>query len=377
MKNLLYCLLILIISTFLACSSKHNHEVHSSEANPDSDHDSHIKPDSGHYSLMTVRKQSFASVLRTGGRIIADSRDIHIITSKSSGLVKFSENYLYPGVRIKPGQILFYVSGEQLAEDNTELRYRQIKSDLEKASANYERAKNLITEKIITEEHFLNVKNEYEKTLNEFKNLDAAFGEKGNAVVSALYGYIKEIYAEEGQKVAPGQPLASIMMERNLILKADVSPDNLNMLSSVKTANFKVGYSDKIYKITELNGRMISRGKSTGENSFYIPVYFRMDHDPELIEGTFAEVFLTGEQINDAIVVPNSALMEEFGKLYVFVEHDHGDYVKRYVITGDSDGENTMILSGLSENERIVATGAYFIKLSSMTTSAPAHTHNH
>ena len=102
-----------------------------------------------------------------------------------------------------------------------------------------------------------------------------------------------------------------------------------------------------------------------------------MDHDPDLIEGTFAEVFLIGEKINDAIIVPNSALMEEFGKLYVFVAHDHGDFVKRYVSTGNSDGENTMILSGLSENEKIVATGAYHIKLSSMTTSAPAHSHNH
>ncbi|HBE43153.1 MAG TPA: hypothetical protein DDW27_18515, partial [Bacteroidales bacterium] len=350
----------------------------SSEEHAESGHDSHIaKPDAADYSLMTLSKQPFVSVFRTGGRIIADNRDIHIITSKSSGLVKFSENYLYPGVRIKSGQILFYVSGEQLTDDNTELRYRQIKSDLEKASANYERAENLISEKIITEEHYLNIKNEYEKTLNEFNNLDATFGDKGSALASAVNGYIKEIHVAEGQKVTPGLPLASVIMGRNLILKADVAPDNFKILSSVESANFRVGYSDKLFKITELNGRKISLGKSTGENSFYIPIYFRMDHDPDLIEGTFAEVFLIGEKINDAIIVPNSALMEEFGKLYVFVAHDHGDFVKRYVSTGNSDGENTMILSGLSENEKIVATGAYLIKLSSMTTSAPAHSHNH
>ncbi len=120
-----------------------------------------------------------------------------------------------------------------------------------------------------------------------------------------------------------------------------------------------------------MNGRKISHGKSTGENSFYIPVYFRMDYDPELIEGTFAEVFLIGKKLNDAIVVPNEALMEEFGKLYVFVADDDGDFIKRYIKAGYSDGEKTMILSGLSENEKIVATGAYRIKLSQMATSAP------
>ncbi len=126
-----------------------------------------------------------------------------------------------------------------------------------------------------------------------------------------------------------------------------------------------------------MNGRKISHGKSTGENSFYIPVYFRMDYDPELIEGTFAEVFLVGKKLNDAIVVPSIALMEEFGKLYVFIAHEHGDFIKRYVSTGYTDGENTLVLSGLSENERIVTSGAYLIKLSLMSTSVPAHRHNH
>jgi len=66
--------------------------------------------------------------------------------------------------------------------------------------------------------------------------------------------------------------------------------------------------------------------------------------------------------------------MEEFGKLYVFVADD-GDFIKRYIKAGYSDGENTMIRSGLSENEKIVATGAYRIKLSQMGTSAPPHNH--
>jgi len=309
---------------------------------------------------------------------MADTRDVLIITSKSSGLARFSDEYLlYPGVRVTRGQTLFLVTGEQLAEDNTELRFRQLKADLDKASANFERAKRLIIDKIITEEHYLSIKNEYEKTLNEYENLNAGYGENGNSVTAGDNGYIKEIFVGEGQKVSSGQALASIIMERNLILKADVSPNNLDILSSVESANFRPGYSDKIYKISEMNGRKISYGKSTGGNSFYIPLYFRIDYDPGFIEGTFAEVFLIGKKINDALIVPNTALMEEFGRLYVFVAGEHGHFAKRYINTGYSDGENTMVLSGLSENERIVSSGAYLIKLSQMSVSSPAHSHNH
>ncbi|MBN2863977.1 MAG: efflux RND transporter periplasmic adaptor subunit [Bacteroidales bacterium] len=376
MKNLFHIIFILIIATYSRCSSDPDHKNHSTSEFTEETHADHESSvDSSGYKVLTLKRQPFASALRAGGRIIADNKDLIVITAKSSGVVRFKDNYLFPGVRIMRGQTLFLVTGDQLADDNTELKLRQIKADLDKASVNFKRAEILISDKIITEEHYLSLKNEYEKALIEYDNLSATYGNNGNTVTGPDHGYIKEIYVSEGQKVIPGEPLASMITEHNLILKADVSPDNLDILSSVESANFKVGYSDKVYKTAEMNGRKISYGKSTGDNSFYIPVYFRMDHDPGLIEGTFAEVYLIAKNISDALVVPNSALMEEFGKLYVFVVHDHGDFVKRYVTTGYGDGENTTILSGLSENEKIVSSGAYLVKLSRMASSAPAHNH--
>ncbi|MBN2664874.1 MAG: efflux RND transporter periplasmic adaptor subunit [Bacteroidales bacterium] len=376
MKNILFIIPLIIAALLPGCSSGNNHIHETVDEHPESAaHVHEHSNDSSGYSIITLTRQPFAFSLKTGGMIMADNKDILLITAKSPGLVKFSNAYLFPGVKVSRGQNLFTISGEQLTEDNSELRYRQLKADLDRASQNYERAKNLISDKIITEEHFLTVKNEYEKALNEFENLNATYSEKGNSVSSPGNGYIREIFAEEGQKVSSGEALASIIIERNLILKADVSPDNLDILPRIESANFRVGYSKKLYKTSEMNGRKIAFGKSTGGNSFYVPVYFSIDYDPGLIEGSFAEVFLTGETTENLIVVPNSALMEEFGKLYVFVAHEDGDFVKRYITTGYSDGENTVVPDGLSENEKIVSEGAYLIKLSQMTTAAPAHNH--
>jgi hypothetical protein len=69
--------------------------------------------------------------------------------------------------------------------------------------------------------------------------------------------------------------------------------------------------------------------------------------------------------------------MEEYGKLYVFVEDEDGDFLKRYITAGNNNGEFTEVVKGLEENETIVATGTYNIKLAQMGNSAPAHTHNH
>ena len=386
MKHLLFFVFIAVFAGLSRCSSNPEHD-HDNDLDHDDDHvssgelsdslpsDHLMIEDSTGIRISLLRKQPFAFTVRSGGRIIADNKDVVIITAKSSGLVRFSTNYLYPGVNVSGGQTLFTVSGENLADDNTELRLLQIKADLDKASTNFERAKKLAAENIVTEEHYLSIKNEYEKVRNEFENLSVTSGTGGNIIRGSDKGYIREIYVTEGQKVTAGQPLASIIIGRNLILRADVSPDNLANLPEIESANFKVGYSDRIYKTSELNGKKISYGKSTGENSFYIPVFFRMDHDPGLIEGTFTDVYLIGKEINDALVVPNNALMEEFGKLYVYAADEHDHFIKRYVITGNSDGEKTIIISGLSENERIVTSGAYLVKLSQMSASAPAHNH--
>jgi RND family efflux transporter MFP subunit len=376
MKRLLAFFLILFSVLFAGCSSRST-RGHEPVAEPDESaiHEQEHSADTSACRIITLKPQPFAFTIKTGGIIMSDNKDIMLITAKSPGLVKFRNNYLFPGVRVTRGQSLFTITGEQLSEDNSDLRYKQLKADLEKASKNYERAKNLISDKIITEEHFLTVKNEYERTFNEFENLSSTYSDEGNSVFSPGDGYIREIFVSEGQKVSSGEALASIMIQRKLVLKADVSPDNLEILPQIGSANFRVGYSKKLYKTSEMNGRKIAYGKSTGGNSFYVPVYFSIDYDPGLIEGSFAEVFLTGEKLNDILVVHNSALMEEFGKIYVFVAHEDGDFVKRYITTGYSDGENTMVINGLSENERIVAEGAYLIKLSQTTTAAPAHNH--
>ncbi len=390
MKKFLIIILVFTVSFFVKCSSDktdaidHDTDHVTVEAEPagqpheeGEEAENHEEEVDSSYTLLTVKKQPFSYTLRTGGRITVDSRDIIMITAKTSGLVKLLDDYLFPGVKISKGDVLFTISGEQLTEGNTELNFRQVKVDLDRATANYERAKRLIEDKIITQEDFLSAKNEYEKLLNTYENLFATTGQNGNMVVAVSDGYVKEIFVTEGQKVSPGDLLASIVMEHNLVLKADVSPDMIDILPTITDANFSVGYSDKIYKLSEMNGRKISQGKSTGANSYYIPVFFRMDHSPELIDGTFAEVYLIGSKIKDAIVVPNTALMEEFGKIFVFVADDDGDFLKRYVETGYSDGQNTMIISGLSEGERLVSTGTYRIKLSQMTTTAPAHNHEH
>ena len=69
--------------------------------------------------------------------------------------------------------------------------------------------------------------------------------------------------------------------------------------------------------------------------------------------------------------------MEEYGKLYVFVEDGYGSFSKRYITAGNRNLQFTEVLSGLTEGETVVTEGAYNIKLAGMAGAVPGHSHNH
>lgn len=376
MKNILHFLLVTVPLLSISCNRVVNHDaasVHEAGETNDHAHENEIE-----HSVIKLKKQDFAFTIHTGGRIMADSKDIVTVVARSSGIVRFGGRSLFPGVAVQRSQVLFDLSGEQLADGNTDLRMIQLKADLEKSRANYERAQSLINEKVITREHYLEVKNEYEKFLNEYNNLNSSFGSSGNRIHSPASGHIRELFVTEGQMVTTGQPLASILSEKNLVLHADLPPEHAKMLPSIESANFRTGYSQKLFRTSEMNGRRLpSSGSSTGNESFYVPIYFRIDNDPELIEGSFADVLLIGKPEPGILAVPNSSLMEEYGNHYVFVEDpDHG-FIKRYIITGNTNGEFTEVVKGLEEDEIIVATGTYNIKLAQIKSTPHAHVHNH
>ncbi|HUS86757.1 MAG TPA: HlyD family efflux transporter periplasmic adaptor subunit [Bacteroidales bacterium] len=323
------------------------------------------------HTVIPLQKRNFRSVLKTSGQILVDKKDEIIITAKSPGIVRFSDHFLFAGVRIDKEQTLFSVSGESMTENNTGVNYARCKSDYETALANYERAQELINDKLITQKYFLETKNLFEKFEADYLNFSATVSGSSSNVISPNHGYIKEIYVTEGQKVEPGDRLASIIIEHNLIVKADVAPGSISVLQNIDGANFTTGYNNNVYSTEDMNGKLISFGRSTGKTSYFIPVYFRVDYTPELIPGTFVDVWLTGQQIENTLVVPNSAIMEEFGKYYVFIETADGEFLKQYFAPGPSDGMETQVLDGLHEGALIVSAGAYQVKLSQMTSSAP------
>ncbi|MDA3843821.1 MAG: efflux RND transporter periplasmic adaptor subunit [Candidatus Kapabacteria bacterium] len=326
---------------------------------------------------ITIEKKDFAEVLKTSGEVMPAQGDKTVIVAKADGIVFFSGRNIVPGAKVSKGQLLFTIAGSDLNDNNLKVTYENKKAELKKADEDMKRAEELRTARIMSVKDYSAVKLAYSKIESEFSALSENYRGKGKQIMSPSSGWLSSVLVDEGQFVTAGTPIASVSENRRLMIKAEVSQKDYPTLPTIRAAHFKTGYDNCLYSTDQLNGRLISYGKSTDRNSYYLPIYFEVDNRAAIIPGSFIEVFLLGTPIPDAVVVPKSALLEEQGSYYVFVQKGADSFEKRFVVLGAEDGWEIMIKKGLSENETVVIQGIYRLKLASMPAAMPANGHSH
>jgi cobalt-zinc-cadmium efflux system membrane fusion protein len=324
-----------------------------------------------------VTKQAFHEVIKTDGLILSAPGDEMYITANASGNVVFLGNKTIVGSPISQGVSLFSISGGNVSEDNVASRYKSAKIEYDKAKADYDRATILVKEKIVSEKEFLSYKTTFENAEIAFKNVSIGYSGAAQIISAPMSGFIKNILVSEGQHVEPGTPLAVVSKNEKLVLQVNISQRYFDKLSQIQSANFRFPGKSEVFDTNQLNGNLISYGKSASANSPYIPLTFEIDNVGDLIPGSVVEVFLKSSVISDAVLIPVSALIEEQGVYYAFVQTGGETFQKRELKIAADDGLLVQVQSGIAEGERVVVKGAYQIKLATASGALPAHGHEH
>ena len=323
-----------------------------------------------------IKPQVFHEVIKVSGQLQAKTTDEQIVTARSSGVVKWNENVV-PGVAVEQGQRLFVLTSGNLAQGNIESQYREAKANYEKAEADYKRVQPLLADKIISQKDYLEIKNRYDQSKIAFETLSRNYSEGGQAITAPLNGFISQIMVASGEYVQAGQPLAVITKSQSLQLKAEVPLRYSNQLPLINEARFRTLHDDQVYSTKDLSGKVLSYGKSIGNATSLLPIYFSLSNNGKLIPGDAVEVYLKSKPIENALVVPVSSPIEEQGNFYVYVQIGGESFQKRAVKLGAQDGAFVQILSGINAGERVVTKGGYMVKLATQSGSVPAHGHEH
>ncbi len=325
------------------------------------------------FSTDLPKREPFGQVIKTAAQVQSSQGDEVLVTAKTNGVVTFKGTVVTEGSAIPAGVALFSILGSGLADNNSSVRFAEATNNYEKSKSDYERAKDLAKDKIVSEKDLLQVKTVFENARAVYENLKLNFNASGQTVTSPMTGFVKQLFVKNGQYVEAGQPIVMISQNKTLVIYAEVQQKFAPYLASISSATLRTLNDSKTYSLEELNGKVLSYGRATTKGNFMIPLSLQIDNIGGFIPGGFIELYVNTLSNTQAITIPNTALLEEQGNYYVLVQVNPELFEKREIRIAASDGRKTEVVQGLSDQERIVTSGAVIIKLAQASGTLDAH----
>lgn len=378
---------VLAVTLFVACHNHehggddHDHSHKSIETNEQHDEHSHGQDEitltaqqakAAHLQVSELQPTQFAEVIEVSGSVLPASGTEATVSATMAGIVTFVNTSLTDGVAVSAGQTMFVVNAQSMADGNPAA---VAQSELVVARSAYERAEKLANERIISQREFEEARQRYQSAVATAKSLGAASQRRGISV--PISGYVKNLQVKPGDYVSAGQVLATITQNRRLQLRADVPERYYSLLSRISDANFRMAYDDsRTYSLSELGGRLVSKGHATTTGEYFVPVIFEFNNQGNIVAGSMAEVYLQGSERSGVLCVPNEAITEAQGLYFVYIQTHADAYRRQEVQLGATDGRRTEIKSGLKAGDKVVTRGATQVRLAANASVAPeGHSH--
>ena len=322
----------------------------------------------------TIVAAPFEEAVKVSGRLATPTNKMQSVVAAMSGVIKL-QRALNEGSAVRRGEVLAHISiSGMAATDPVETARIQYES----ARKEYERAQGLIDNQIVSAQEMEQITLRYQTAKTQYEALQGKKADDGCIEIKAPQdGYVSGLSFGNGDYVEAGQALFSVSQTQHLLLQVDVPERYWSRLGSIHGANFVPAYSGTTYRLADLNGRLLSVGRTSDTQTGYVPVVFSFDNKAGLVSGAYADVYLLLSDRQQALSVPLSAVTEEQGLYYIYVRLDEDCYMKREVTLGQSNGERVLVRSGLQSGETVVTKAALQVKLAGSATVIPGHTHNH
>lgn len=366
----------------IASCGQHAHgdaEEHKAEGESHSDEIIFTASQAKEVGLKTevVEPREFANVIKAGGQILSSAGDEHTVVATADGVVALADFALVEGSAVSAGHVMARISSDKLQEGDA---VRKAKAEYVAAESDYRRAQTLAEGQIVSQKQLEQARLRYETARAAYAGLSSNISNSGISVPFGMSGYIKSMMVKSGDYVTVGTPLCVVAQSKRLRLRVDVPEQYVRQAKSVISANFTTSCADSLYSMSQLNGRVLSYGKSLYDNAAYLPVTFEFDNRGSFVAGSYADVWLIGQKRNNVISLPVCALTESLGLYYVYlkVKGEDDAYTKREVILGDSDGKRVEVVKGLRRGDVVVTEGAHQVRLAAMSGTIPeGHSHSH
>jgi cobalt-zinc-cadmium efflux system membrane fusion protein len=174
-----------------------------------------------------------------------------------------------------------------------------------------------------------------------------------------IVGVVMERKVAAGELVDKSKELFTISDPAQLWVIAEVKERDAGSLRVGQEATFEV----LSYPGERFHGNIVRLGSEIEMESRTLEARIEVDNsDGRLKPGMFADIEITTDVLQDALVISDAALQAEEDKQIVFVALDANRFQKRVLELGLEHGGKVQILRGLKEGEKVVTEGSFILK---------------
>lgn len=316
-----------------------------------------------------------AATLEANGEIETAAGRQAIVAAPIAGLVDAGSvaRSPMPGQRVSPGQVLANLT-PTIADGGS--AYAEARARLREAEDEDARAKRLFAVQAVPERRVHEAANRLQAAKEALAGFaGGALSSNGTIAIRApIGGVVIERQIVPGSRVEAGTPLFTIVDMSTLWLRAHVPAAQGALISGAAGATFQVEGNATLFDTR----RMISSGAVIDQASRTIPVLYEVSNTSNAIRvGAVARVQLKTGKRTEGVLIPSSAVLDEDGRAIAYVQVSGERFEKRALTVIGTERGRTAVVAGIKPGERVVTGAAHQVRLASLSTSVPAHGHEH
>ena len=318
---------------------------------------------------------SIVESFQASGEIVPAAGRMAQVAAPIAGLIDASDvaQSPSPGQRVSRGQVIALLT-PSLGEGGAS--YSDARARLREAEDEHERAKRLFAAEAIPQRRLYEAEIRLQAAREALAGLGGGALTAGGrvAIKSPIAGVVTSRSIAPGSRVDAGAPLFTIIDPSVVWLRVNVPAASAARVGLSSAAMFQLEGSPATHRTR----RVISLGSVVDSLSRTVPVIYELPNaDGTIRVGAMARVSVgTGRRV-EGVIVATSAILDENGRPIAFVQPEGETFEKRELTLGGTGGDVTLVLSGITDGERVVTGAPYQVRLASLSTAVPAHGHEH
>jgi membrane fusion protein (multidrug efflux system) len=282
-------------------------------------------------------------------------QEVSDVASEVSGIV--STVHFEEGRAVTKGQALVELTADLLQKSlkAAVASYEQARSEMKKAEKDYERAKSLYEQELVSEQTYddnrFNAEGMKKRVASLQADVERIETELLKKTIYAPFdGIVLKKHTERGEWLSPGSKVATVAAIENVDVIADVTEPIVR--------HIKQGMDVKVSSGGELlTGTVIALIPNGDVSTRTFPVKIRVHNNGSLAEGMEARVTLPTGEKEHAFTVPRDALITAQGSTLVYIAEDGKAKMIPVKVVG-YDGMTAGVLGqGLEEGMKVVVEG--------------------